>query len=194
MCADFNARMLATPAISKCWMSGVVLLALFGVRPTLAANCTAWLSDAEVDYGRLHRGELMELHPGQTLLALETRRLTLSVSCQAPELIKLRFNGVSAGAQLFRLGHQGQFSLRIRDAMFDGTLALLAKEGSNTFERHQTFDGGQVVIAQGSGGLGHAKLFTAQIEVQAQLNEQQTQVLEETLIEGAGTFELITTD
>ena len=173
---------------------GAVSCGLFGAPLALASDCNVWLSGNEVDYGRLHRGELMDLHSGQNLLTLGTRMLTLSVSCQAPELIKLRFNGVSAGAQLFRLGHQGQFSLRIRDAMFDGTLALLAQEGSNTFERHQTFDGGQLVIAQGAGGLGHAKLFTAQIEVQAQLNEQQTQVLEETLIEGAGTFELITTD
>ena len=188
---ELNRRMQAIWAINRCLMVGAMVWVLFGFRPTLAADCNVWLSDPEVDYSRLHRGELMDLYPRQNLLELGTRMLTLSISFQAPQLIRLRFNSVSAGAKLFRLGRHGQFSVQIRDAMLDGRPALLAQEAGNSFKRHQTFDGQQSVIALGYGKNGHAKSFTAQIEVHAQLNERQTQVLEETLFEGVGTFELI---
>ena len=44
---------------------GAVSCGLFGAPLALASDCNVWLSGNEVDYGRLHRGELMDLHSGQ---------------------------------------------------------------------------------------------------------------------------------
>ncbi|MFJ5235246.1 hypothetical protein ACIP86_00585 [Pseudomonas neuropathica] len=148
------------------------------------------MSQSEVDYGRLYRGELPDLPAGQYWLNLEVQRLTLTVVCQTPTPIKLNFNAASAGPGVFRLGRQGQFSVRINEALMDGNAAMLTRDTYPQPRQEQLFDAAQSIQAQLPGGELASRHFSAQIEVQAQLDIRQLQVRDETPIDGSGAFEL----
>ena len=165
--------------------SAVALIIYLLMTPIFAADCESRLSQSEVDYGQLHRGAFPDQPLGQHWVNLDTHRLTLTVICQTPMPIKLRFNGTSAGPNVFRLGQQGQFSLRISDAVIDGSAALLTRDTDPQPRPEQLFDAAQTIQSQ------RARHFTAQIDVQAQLDTRQLQIHDETLFEAAGTFELL---
>ena len=65
MFAEINCRMFAIRTLKRYLRMGAVSCGLFGAPLALASDCNVWLSGNEVDYGRLHRGELMDLHSGQ---------------------------------------------------------------------------------------------------------------------------------
>lgn len=174
-----------------CWSVAALVLLLTGT--SSAADCDIRLSEREVDYGRLHRGELLDEQPGQRLISLEKRTLTLSVTCQRPSVINLRFNALSAEPQTFSFGQRGNFSVVIGDALVDGQAATWLHEHkeAQTAATRQTFEAGQSLVALIAGVPARARVVTAQIEVQARLAAQETHVSDETRIEAIGAFELI---
>ncbi|WLH35474.1 hypothetical protein PSH79_26810 [Pseudomonas sp. FP2196] len=185
-----RVRPLTSFTALRLWSVALALLA--GASPGFAAECESRLSQSEVDYGRLHRGELPDMPSGQYWLALDTHRLTLTVVCQTPAPMKLRFNAASVGSGVFRMGNGGQFTVHINDAVIDGRAAMLVRDGQPELRPEQSFDAGQSIQAQLPGGEMTARHFTAQIAVQAWLDMRQLQVRDETVVDGAGTFELLT--
>ncbi len=149
-----------------------------GVR---AENCQLSVSQPYIDYGVIRREALVESRS----IALGTRRVHLNVLCAEPAAIALRFTGVADG-QGYRFGRHGRFSLTLKHAQVDGR----AVEWAQAHLPGKAFDGqllpGQVLVARAAG-----KRLTAQVEVDTDLPANALQVSNQVVLEGRGSFELV---
>jgi hypothetical protein len=159
--------------------------------PAKAEQCSVSLSQDRVDYGRLHRGELLIEQPGRTELALGKRTLNLSVVCPQPTAMALRFDAPGAGAEAFSLGLQGSFTLSLRQPRVDGQAVELFQGRARSLEQASRLLPGQTLVARQGGAPVQGRMFSAQVEIETYLPASATRVRDEVTIEGRGRFELV---
>ncbi|WP_052071787.1 hypothetical protein [Sphingopyxis sp. MWB1] len=169
----------------------LLTLALFLGGAAHASACEVRLSDTEIDYGALNRGEIATGRPG-TSIALGQKRLSLSISCAQPAPMGLRLDGDLAEADKLRFGPSGLFSLRLSNAMVDGVpVSLTRKGGGNTADLSGAavmLSPGQTVFAIQSGRRVVGKLLSATIEIDASIDGDLSRVRDATQIEGRATL------
>ncbi|WP_330209294.1 hypothetical protein [Pseudomonas sp. AM4(2022)] len=168
--------------IAKLKSMGFVLLCgvllAEGVR---AENCRLSISQPRIDYGVI-RQEALDESPS---VVLGTRTVHLSVLCAEPSAMALRFTGAADG-QGFRFGREGRFRLTLRHAQVDGRAVGWALSHVPGESASGQLLPGQVLVAQTAG-----KQLTAQVDIDTDLSPAALQVRNQTVLDGQGSFELV---
>lgn len=179
------------------WKGIIILLtAAMSIAPAglaLAADCRLQASNTHVDYGALYRGEL--LSGGRyASLPLGKREFVLTATCGEMGPFALQFSGEPAGPHGYRFGNRGEFALRVTGATVDGQKTELARNSANgtltPAADSALLQPGTVVAPVVHGRPAAGRVFTVQVEVDTNIDEQATRVRDITMLEGHGTFEL----
>ena len=149
----------------------------------LAQNCRLSVSQSRVDYGVIRPQALVE----RATVTLDTRTLHLSVVCAEPSAMALRFVGAAEG-QDFRFGQQGRLRLSLKQALVDGRAVEWAAAGEATRGRLLP---GQALVARAAGLPVTGRRLTAQVDIDIDLPADALQVRNQTVLEGQGSFELV---
>ncbi len=147
-----------------------------------ADNCRLSLSQPQVEYGVVHRESLDD----RATVALGTRTLHLNILCLAPAAIGVRFNGAAADGQGYRFGREGRFRLSLKHAQVDGRPVQWRAAQSSGEPDDGRLLPGKTLLAQATG-----RRLTAQVEIDAELPADALQVRYRTLLQGQGSFELV---
>lgn len=151
-----------------------------------ADNCRLSLSQPRIDYGVIRREALAE---GATV-RLGTRTLQLNVLCTEPSAMALRFIGAADG-QAFRFGQQGRLRLSLKHAQVDGRVVEWAMMSQPDGGTGGQLSPGQVLVARAAGVPVTGQRLTAQVDIDTDLPADALQVRSQTLLEGQGSFELV---
>ncbi|KRP65335.1 hypothetical protein [Pseudomonas orientalis] len=151
-----------------------------------AENCRLSLSQPRIDYGVIRREALAE----SATVRLGTRTLQLNVLCIEPSAMALRFIGTADG-QAFRFGQQGRLRLSLKHAQVDGRAVEWAMMSQPYGGAVGQLLPGQVLVARAAGVPMTGKLLTAQVDIDTDLPADALQVRNQTLLEGQGSFELV---
>lgn len=151
-----------------------------------AENCRLSLSQPRIDYGVIRREALAE----SATVTLGTRSLQLNVLCVEPSAMALRFIGAADG-QTFSFGQQGRLRLSLKHAQVDGRPVEWAMMSQPDGGAGGQLLPGQVLVARAAGGLVTGQRLTAQVDIDTDLPADALQVRSQTLLEGQGSFELV---
>lgn len=149
-----------------------------------ANNCQVSLSQPRVDYGLVRQAER-----GDPQIALGKRTLRLSMACEVPVSMALRFTGVPANQQGFRFGRQGHFTLSLQFAQVDGKSVELVMPHLSEEPATGRLLPGHRLVAHVAGMPVHGRRFTALVNVETFLPAALLAVRDETTFEGQGGFE-----
>lgn len=154
-----------------------------------AADCRLSLSQPRVDYGVVHRAELLGESSGWPRFSLGKRILHLSIACVEPVPIGVRFTGAPGGAQGFRFGRQGSFTLNLEHAQVDG-------QAVDLFVSHRPGEPatglllpGFALVAYAAGAPVRGRRFTAMVSLETFLPAAGFATGDELVVEGQGSFE-----
>ncbi|AZF07992.1 hypothetical protein [Pseudomonas sp. R5-89-07] len=148
-----------------------------------AENCRLSLSQPRIDYGVIRREALVE----SATVTLATRTLQLNVLCVEPTAMALRFVGAADG-QAFRFGQQGRMRFSLKHAQVDGRAVDWDPLGSGAGGQLLP---GQILTARAAGMPVAGQRLTAQVDIDVDLPADALQVRSQTLLEGLGSFELV---
>lgn len=163
---------------------GVVLCcALLLPQAVLAENCRLSVNQSRIDYGVIRPLALLQ----SPTVALDTRTLHLNVVCAEPSAMALRFVGAADG-QGFRFGPQGHLRLSLKQALVDGRAVEWAAAGDATSGRLLP---GQALVARAAGVPVTGRRLTAQVDIDIDLPAEALQVRNQMVLEGQGSFELV---
>ncbi|MGY2377154.1 hypothetical protein ACW9IB_21890 [Pseudomonas sp. SDO524_S393] len=148
-----------------------------------ADNCQLSITQPRVDYGVIRREPFDE----RSRVTLGTRTLHLNIQCDEPSPMMVRFNGVASDGQGFRFGREGRFRLRLKQARVDGLAVQWRERGLPGESAIGQLLPGHTLVAQSMG-----RRLTAQVDIDTDLPSHALQVRSQTLLEGQGSFELVT--
>lgn len=99
------------------------------------AECQIQLSEAQVNYGTVTRGELIS-RPGNNLNAGELRSgddraLDVTVNCDRPTPLSLQFVGPAKEGDSYRFGARGRATLVLHDVWIDDRQVAIADNGQH---------------------------------------------------------------
>ncbi|VWC74055.1 hypothetical protein BCO18442_00757 [Burkholderia contaminans] len=137
-----------------------------------AQDCTLHLSKPLLDFGDLNRAELRSQPPGGTRLSAGMRSALLTIRCEQPANIVLRFDAEPAGPRHFAWTKHGSYTVTMRNPRLDGRPVLLARIGGSgdaarAASPEAPFVPGDAIAAISDGRVAAASVFTAHIEVEA---------------------------
>eukprot|EP01133_Synstelium_polycarpum_P001706 gene1706-1974_t len=138
-----------------------------------------------VDYGLVRQAER-----GDPQIALGKRTLRLSMACEVPVSMALRFTGVPAGLEGFRFGRQGHFTLSLQSAQVDGKSVELVMPHLSEEPATGRLLPGHRLVAHVAGMPVHGRRFTALVNVETFLPAALLAVRDETTFEGQGVGQL----
>lgn len=167
----------------------LLLLMMLMTCEVRAAGCQLSLSQPRIDYGVLRQAELLNGRFGPQIITPGKRTLHLSVLCVEISPIAIRFSGSPAGAQGFRFGHGGSFTLGIKHARLDGRHVELTTGQPLAGIPAGRLLPGHVLIARAGGVPAMGRRFSAQVDVDTYLPVALFSVRRETTLEGQGQFE-----
>lgn len=175
------------------------LLCVLLVIPAMAAcagDCDVTLSTPTVDYGRLSRASMVAASSGE--LQLPPRMVALRLACSDSQDMTLFFRAAAADTSEFFFTAQGRFAVRMRDAVLDGEAVELGQVDPT--QDALVRDGvslpwvpGQGLVPVKHGKVLSGRVFTAQVEIEARVNDRAMTVRDATrwsihaLIEGGAT-------
>lgn len=185
--------MRSNPKYVRSWWLGTALVLV--ANGAFAADCDMRLSNTEVNYGALNRGE-MNIR-GNAPIDLGSRQLTLTAVCRQAEPIGLRFEGDAVDPGGYRFAGKGRFTVKLSNATLDGNAVQLARTGSGSDSSTGAVNAVElrpnervIAIAQGLRAAG--KVFSAQVEIQTFVDEASTRARDITGLEGRGALTLDT--
>lgn len=167
-------------AVAVCSLAGLLMV------EEAAAACRTSLSQPLIDYGLLRDSG----QAGAQGVFLGKRMVRLSVSCTEIAVIALRFQGVPAEGQGYRLGQQGYFNLTLQQPMLDGKPVELAQL-YNPAQRGGVLRPGQPLVVLAGSTPAKGLTFSAQVQVESWLSGVANAVRDKTTLEGSGRFELV---
>lgn len=94
------------------------------------AECQIQLSESQVNYGQMNRGDLLTL-PGNSLTSGELRfaeeyELGVTIHCDRPTPLALQFIGPLKDSDSYRFGKNGRATLILHDVMIDDRQVQIA--------------------------------------------------------------------
>lgn len=179
-------RRCAMP-VKRASLFGMVLCTLLVAPDGWAENCRLSLSQPRIDYGVIRREGPVD----KLALVLGTRVRHLNIQCAEPAAMALRFIGVAADGQGFQFGRQGRFRLSLKHAQVDGhAVGWVAAHLPGEPASGQLLPG-QTLMARVAGMPMVGRRLTAQVEIDTELPASALEVRSEALLEGQGSFELI---
>lgn len=179
-------------------LSRYLLLALTssGFTPLALAlpdDCQLNLSQPDLDYGLMNRAIRPDSAPERNL---GERQLSLSLSCSKPVDMSLFYRAMAATAERFHFADRGSYQVRIRDAVLDGQsveIGLIAGVGQPPVVTASNLiwppEHGVIPVQAGVPMQGRS--FSAQLEVNAWVQEQGMQVRDAVTWETAGVFDAV---
>ncbi|MNJ30658.1 hypothetical protein D3C77_252650 [compost metagenome] len=180
--------------INRVWWLGSGLA--IAANSAFAADCDIRLSSTEVNYGELNRAQ-KAIGQGRSPIALGRRQLTLTALCRQATTIELRFNGDAADMDSYRLAGKGRFTVRVHNATLDGNPVQLIRATSFANSRTEASvtaelrpNEAAVAVARGQQVVG--QIFSAQVEIEAFIDEAMIRTRDITLLEGRGAIILNT--
>lgn len=118
----------------------ILLLALSGlfITTTACAACAIQLSDPQIHYGDVTRGELLS-RPGNSFAATELRmgeerEADLTVICDRPSSLALTFSARGKDSESYAFGEQGRATLTLHDVTLDGHPVMIDSAGRQAAE------------------------------------------------------------
>lgn len=157
-------------------------------------NCQIVLSEADMNYGATTRYGL-ESSGNARELALDVRRINLSVSCREPVMIGVRFRGPSAGAD-YLFGKQGKVTMQATNPRLDGRNVLVGSANAAGMQPitpadRARFMPGEVIVPVEGGKPAVGKQFATVVEITPSLPADAARVRNRTPMETAGAFEVV---
>jgi hypothetical protein len=150
------------------------------------------LSTSQVDYGRLSRATMVATASGELLLP--SRTVTLNVACAEPGDMTLFFRAASADTREFLFTQQGRLALRLRDGVLDGETVELAQvdgKGDMPVQRAASLPWmpGRGLAPVKDGKVVSGRVFTAQMDIEARVDERAMHVPDATRWSFTGVIE-----
>ncbi|MGB7801787.1 hypothetical protein [Buttiauxella sp.] len=103
---------------------GIALLC--GTAHASIDDCNLAISQMQIDYGKLNKASQSFQTTSQgDMTVLDKRTLSVMVSCNRPESIKLQFSGIKTSGQQFAFGQDGGVKITLRNATMDSKSAQL---------------------------------------------------------------------
>lgn len=131
------------------------------------------------------------------MIPLGARQLTLRAVCRQKTTIRVRFEGEAADSNSYKLAQKGRFTVKLSNATLDGNSVQLARTTSSSDDTSEASVALELhphesitAIAQGRRAVG--EVFSAQVEIQAYLDEGMTRTRDVTSLEGRGALTLDT--
>ncbi|EAY71568.1 DUF1120 domain-containing protein [Burkholderia dolosa] len=170
-------------------LAAQVLLSLLPA--AYAQDCTLNLSEPLLDFGDLNRAELHRRTPDGRYVPAGTRSALLTVHCEQPAEIVLRFDAQPAGRRRFAWTEHGSYTVAMRDARLDGHPVLLARIGATDTAAHAPaatamFAPDEAIGAMSKDRVAKGSVFTAHVDVEAQIAPEALRVRDETPLTGHG--------
>jgi len=161
-----------------------------------AADCQLQSSQPVQDFGQFNPYELTKV-PGSDSASLGQRVLQLTVICPDPSTLAIVFRGAAAGAQRFKMGDAGQFSLTVKDALLDGQPVNLGRAMNPKATPEHAAASVQltpeyyiVPLAISNSRPQQGKTLTLRVEINAYLKMDHLKIRDITPFQGQGFFEL----
>lgn len=150
------------------------------------------LSTPQVDYGRLSRATMVAAASGELLLPLRT--VTLNVACAEPGDMTLFFHAASADSREFLFTQHGRLALRLRDGVLDGETVELAQvdgKGGTPVQKGASlpWTPGRGLAPVKDGKVAAGRMFTAQMDIEARVEERAMHVPDPTRWSFTGVIE-----
>lgn len=159
------------------------------------SECQIQLSEAQIDYEAVTRGELLS-RPGNALSASElrtgeAREFDIMVNCDHPATLTLQFIGPAKTGDSYRFGEQGRATLVLHDVMIDDSHVDIVGAGKR--ESQMAFTAGNVLSfwkedapATGSTLRGRVTVTTRMPSDATRVGERQTWKLDGSFHVGGG--------
>lgn len=162
---------------------------------TAESRCTISAGNTEIDYGTLSRWQMQEVGEYQGVTPGK-RMLSLGIICPYTHTMRVMLRGDRTVSGNLRYGDRGHLILRISNAQLDGQqvqIATTTPVGAGNMESSSvlTLQPGQSFVPMNNGKPLEGKRFTAQIEIQPIIPEDEAKVGVIRTNESRLTFELI---
>lgn len=173
----------------KVWLS-LILLVCGGALNTASAECQIQLSDAQVSYAPVTRGELLSREGNSLnaseLRAGEDRQLTVQISCDRPTPLSLSFIAPASDADSYRYGDSGRATLMLQDVVVDGRPAAISNNGQRA--QQMAFKPGQRLTPWQNDAQATGTTMQAKVIVKTWLPSSATKVRDRQRWQLDGTF------
>ncbi|MET0774269.1 MAG: DUF1120 domain-containing protein [Pseudomonas mandelii] len=174
----------------------LALLALSGFTPLASASmddCQFNLSQPVLDYGLMNRAIRPDAAPERNL---GERQLSLTLSCAQPIDMSLFYRAMTATAERFHFAERGSYQMRIRDAVLDGQsveIGLIAEVGQPPAETASSliWRPAHGIVPVQAGVAVQGRIFSAQLQLTAWVQEQGMQVRDAVTWEAFGVFDAV---
>ena len=155
-----------------------------------SAACQLQLSDAQIIYAPVTRGELLA-KPGNRLSDSELRvgeprDLDILMTCDRPARLTLQFNGPAKESSSYRFGASGRATLRLHDLFIDDRQATIDDGGKEASE--MAFTPGAVLTFWQDGRPATGRVMRAKVTIAAWMPADATNVNEQEKWQLNGSF------
>ena len=155
-------------------------------------NCEIKLSQPHLDFGQFSQGTLIKSRTPSGHLSIGIRTISLSSSCGPDSLIELSFNATSYDESSYTFADNGKFTLKILDAQLDGReVQMRSRDRIATSDERNLIRPGDHLVPFDGQTLAIGERLNLKIEAHALIDEAQSRVNGEAIVEGQGQFEVM---
>lgn len=173
-------------------------LLIWGMPWVVSASepCRIQISQPVMDFGVFNSGQITTQAKSSNMVSLGKRLLQLSVTCDEPVRMAVTFHGIASGQNTYKMSDMGEFTLALKDARLDGAEVLLGR-ATQAEELPLRVDSSVVLLPNtyvmpvSSGQLGVGRVFTVEVEIEAQVKAEVRRVRDRSFLDGDGQFEVV---
>lgn len=191
-------RLLITGSMLGLFLS----LAAFAIPPLgqpslpIDTRCGLSVSNNMIDYGRQSRWQLQDASSGGNAVTPGKRSTQFNVTCPYSQAMRLTVRGDNAANGNVRYGERGNMKVRLSGAQLDGQdvqLVIISAQGTviSQPENLLLLQPGMQFAPLFNGHIASGKSFTARMEFEPILKEQDARVASRQISEAALTLELL---
>lgn len=145
---------------------------------TVNAECQIQLSDSQVNYGELTRGELLS-RPGNSLSSSELRlgderESEISIICNRQTPMTLAFNGPAKDNESYQFGERGRVTLMLHDVTIDDLPVMIESAGKQAAK--MAFSGGNQMRFLKEGQVASGTMLRGKVTIATWLPSDTTRV------------------
>ena len=145
---------------------------------TVKAECQIQLSDSQVNYGELTRGELLSRHDN-SLSASELhlgdeRESEISIICDRQTPMTLAFNGPAKDNESYQFGERGRVTLTLHDVTMDDRPVVIESAGKQAAK--MAFSGGNQMRFLKEGQIASGNVLRGKVTIATWLPSDATRV------------------
>lgn len=163
--------------------------------PPADSRCTISAGEGFIDYGHQSRHQLMEASAERNMLTPGKRTLMLNVACPYAQPFRLALRGLRSASGELLYGKRGSVIVSLSEVQRDGEDVQIMQTTSSgeltgTAAQSQQLQPGKTVVATLNGQQVNGKVFSARLELEPVMADEETRVTAPTLQEAFMTLEL----